>query len=137
MSLQSNMLHLVKTATSDQLREVGEYLTWAADQKRDDVFLATVTEAFGKFVDPKDLDLIAIWEASQARMRRFHDPLFRDGLQHSKLLKEELVRRGDTRSVSHYLNDEDAMEISDLETHWIYADDGARAAAIQAVSGSR
>lgn len=105
MSLASGMLDAVKNATSDQLREIGETFLWFADQKRDEVFLANIDMVIAKFRDPKEFDRAAALDRARARVMTLNDQLLADGLNHRRLLEDELARRGDTRSVDTYLAD--------------------------------
>lgn len=114
MSLASGMLNAVKNATSDQLREIGETFLWFADRERDEVFLANIDMVIAKFRDPKELDLGAAIERGRARVWALNDQLLADGLNHRRLLEEELARRGDARSAYAYLA-EVGGGMSDLE----------------------
>lgn len=119
MSLASGMLDAVKNATSEQLREIGETFLWFADQQRDEVFLANIDIVIAKFRDPREDDIAAHLEAARERMRKLEEPLIRDGLNHRRLMEEELARRGDARSVTEYLRDIDATSSSDVERSWL------------------
>lgn len=121
MSLASGMLDAVKNATSDQLREIGETFLWFAAQERDEVFLANIDMVIAKFRDPKENDIAAHLEAARERMRKLEEPLIRDGLNHWRLMEEELNRRGETRSVIEYLRDIDASSGSDVQRRWLRA----------------
>lgn len=121
MSLASGMLNAVKNATSEQLREIGETFLWFADRERDEVFLANIDMVIAKFRDPKENDIAAHMEAARERMRKLEEPLIRDGLNHWRLMEEELARRGEARSVVDYLRDIDASGGSDVERSWLRA----------------
>lgn len=103
MSLASGMLNAVKNATDNQLREIGETFLWFASQERDEVFFANIDHVMAKFRDPSADDLAAAIERGRVRVMALNDQLLADGLNHRRLLQEELVRRGDTRSADAYL----------------------------------
>lgn len=119
MSLASSMLSAVKNATSDQLREIGETFLWFADRERDEAFFANIDIVIAKFRDPREDDIAAHLEAARERMRKLEEPLIRDGLNHWRLMEEELVRRGEARSVNDYLRDINAVDESDVQRRWM------------------
>jgi len=92
-----NLLDFLKRLSPDECREVGELFVFAADCPRNAAFHAHIEAAAAKFRDPKEDNLVAHVEAARERIRRLEEPLNRDGLNHRRLIEEELARRGDSR----------------------------------------
>ncbi|WP_187168710.1 hypothetical protein, partial [Enterococcus faecium] len=55
-----------------------------------------------KFQDPAELSQVAVLQRARERVQALNDGLLADGMNHEKLLGDELSRRGDDRSVDDY-----------------------------------
>jgi len=95
-------LEMLKRMTPDECREVGEIFIWAAGRPRDATFTANIDLVLAKFADPGDTDRAAAINAGRARVAALNDGLRSDGMNHEKLLADELARRGDVRPVDVY-----------------------------------
>lgn len=95
-------LEMIKRATAEQCREIGEIFIWAADRPRDETFRANIDMVLVKFQDPGDADLAAAINSGRARVSALNSGLLADGMNHEKLIADELSRRGDDRSVDDY-----------------------------------
>jgi len=95
-------LEMLKRSTPDQCREIGEIFLSFVDRPRDDEFRAMIDTVLAKFADPGDADRAAAINAGRARVEALNTGLLADGMNHQKLIADELSRRGDGRSVDDY-----------------------------------
>lgn len=97
-----NILDLVTKLKPEECRELGELIVWLADRPRDASFYANIDLAMSKFQDPAELSQVAVLQRARERVQALNDGLLADGMNHQKLIADELARRGDDRPVDEY-----------------------------------
>lgn len=95
-------LEMMKRMTADECREFGEIFIDFADRPRDATFNAMIDTVLAKFQDPAELSQVAVLQRARERVQALNDGLQSDGMDHQKLIADELSRRGDSRSVEGY-----------------------------------
>lgn len=97
-----HILELLKRASPDERREIGEiFLSFSDGKDRPEMALQLDT-VIEKFRGPAERSLGERLREANNRVRALSDGLRAEGMGHEQLIAAELGRRGDRRSVSEY-----------------------------------
>ena len=97
-----HVLEYLKRMTPAECREVGELFLSFADRPRDAAFVASLDLVLAKFQAVDSPGVAEALNAARRRVMALNDGLLAEGLNHEKLLAEELARRGDKRTAEEY-----------------------------------
>lgn len=106
------ILHVIKNSSPEECREIGELILEMGTKPRTPQWHADIDTAIALHTGPKEKTLAERLEKAGNRMRALNDGLLADGMNHERLIADELLRRGDSRSLSEYL-----MEVCDGVSH--------------------
>ena len=95
-------LRALKNMTSEECREFGTMVVGLADSPRDAAWHANIARAIAKFETPGGRGMAEQLKSARISATALDNALRAAGMDHRKLIEEELTRRGDERTFEQY-----------------------------------
>lgn len=100
-----DILNLIRRSTPEQCREMGELILEMGTKPRTREWYGQIDTAIALQPVPKEQNIAEAIEKGRARVMELNDGLLADGMNHEKLMIDELKRRGDGRTLPEYIAD--------------------------------